>query len=229
NIHTAKSGGCTEGSYCSYACGAGYQKAQWPTAQGMTGQSVGGILCKNGKLHKTSGNQKKLCMRGTSKIDVKVVNKMGENSAVCRTDYPGTESETVPLDTQPGQSYPLTCPDGENYYIWQGKTTSAQYYVNPSGVSVSDACQWGSAGTNRGNWAPVNLGVGYSAGSGWLSIMANAPTNPDGKLNFKIHIEGDDINGECSYENGQYCDGSGCNSQGCTVAVRSGEARYVFS
>ena len=81
---------CTEGSFCSYACPAGYQKSQWPNTQGATGQSVGGIQCRNGKLHLTNpGLSTKLCMTGTSKVNVKIVNKLGANAAVCRTDYPG--------------------------------------------------------------------------------------------------------------------------------------------
>ncbi|KAK6437463.1 Sperm-associated antigen 4 protein [Oleoguttula sp. CCFEE 5521] len=231
NILTAiHGGGCTEGSYCSYACPAGYQKAQWPTTQGATGQSVGGILCQGGKLHLTNtAMSSKLCMPGTSKVDVQVQNKLSSNAAVCRTDYPGTEGETVPLDTQPGQSYPLTCPDADRYYNWKGGKTSAQYYVNPAGVSVSDACQWGSPGSPWGNYAPLNLGVGYSGGRAWLSIFQNAPTT-DAKLDFSVEIVGDNVSGKCKYSNGQYCGDAGCSSStGCTVSVASGTATFVFS
>lgn len=92
---TCGSGGncCTEGSYCSYACPAGYQKSQWPTTQGETGQSVGGLLCKNGKLHMTNPDlSDTICMKGTDKVNVLVRNEMSQNAAVCRTDYPGTFS-----------------------------------------------------------------------------------------------------------------------------------------
>jgi hypothetical protein len=220
NIRTALHGdGCTEGAYCSYACPAGYQKSQWPTTQGATGQSVGGILCQGGKLRLTNtAMSKKLCMTGTTKVDVKIENNLGSNVAVCRTDYPGTEGETVPLNTKPGKTYPLTCPDADNYYNWQGGKTSAQYYVNPAGVSMKDACQWGSDANPWGNFAPMNLGVGYSNGRAWLSIFQNAPTT-DAKLEFSVEIKGgDDMSGSCKYSNGQYCSQNGCSSTtGCTV------------
>lgn len=232
NIKTATHGdGCTEGAYCSYACPAGYQKSQWPTTQGATGQSVGGIKCEGGKLHLTNkAMSSKLCMTGASQVEIKVENKLGKNVAVCRTDYPGTEGETVPLNTNPGKTYPLTCPDADNYYNWQGGKTSAQYYVNPAGVSMEDACQWGSSANPWGNFAPMNLGVGYSNGRAWLSIFQNAPTT-DAKLEFSVEIQGgDDMSGTCKYSNGQYCSQNGCSSTtGCTVSVGSGTATFVFS
>jgi len=222
NIRTALTGeGCTEGAYCSYACPAGYQKSQWPTTQGATGQSIGGIKCQGGKLHLTnSAMSKKLCMTGASEVEIKIENNLGQNVAVCRTDYPGTESETVPLNTKPGKTYPLTCPDADNYYNWQGGKTSAQYYVNPAGVSMKDACQWGSDANPWGNFAPMNLGVGYSNGRAWLSIFQNAPTT-DTKLEFSVEIKGgDDMSGTCKYSNGQYCSQNGCSSTtGCTVSA----------
>ncbi|KAK3116258.1 Beta-glucosidase (SUN) [Teratosphaeriaceae sp. CCFEE 6253] len=223
-------GACTEGSYCSYACPAGYQKAQWPTMQGATGQSVGGIVCQGGKLRLTNpGMSKSLCMTGTDKVTILVQNKLGSNVAICRTDYPGTESETVPLNTQPGSTSNLTCPDADNYYNWQGGHTSAQYYVNPAGVAVSDACQWGSDSNPWGNFAPLNLGVGYSNGAAWLAIFQNAPTT-SAKLDFSVEIVGDNLSGSCKYENGQYCSGSSCSAvTGCTVSISEGTATFVFS
>lgn len=220
NIKTALTGeSCTEGAYCSYACPAGYQKSQWPSDQGATGQSIGGVHCKGGKLHLTNtAMSSKLCMSGTDKVEVKVENKLGQNVAVCRTDYPGTEGETVPLNTMPGKTYPLTCPDADNYYNWRGGKTSAQYYVNPAGVAMKDACQWGSDANPWGNFAPMNLGVGFSNGRAWLSIFQNSPTT-DAKLEFSVELKGDDMSGSCKYSNGQYCSDTGCSSTtGCTVS-----------
>ncbi|KAM3418633.1 Secreted beta-glucosidase sun1 [Cercospora zeina] len=231
NIRTVTSGGkCEEDAYCSYACPAGYQKSQWPTTQGATGQSIGGIQCRNGKLHLTNpGMSNKLCMKGSDKVQILVKNTLNKNVAVCRTDYPGTESETVPLDVQPGQTLNLTCPEADNYYTWQGGKTSAQYYVNPAGVPVEDACQWGSPANPWGNYAPLNLGVGYSNGAAWLSVFQNAPTT-DAKLDFCVEIVGDGISGSCKYQNGQYCSGTSCSpTTGCTVSLSSGTATYVFS
>ncbi len=225
DIHTATEGGCNEGSFCSYACPPGYQKSQWPETQGSTGQSVGGLQCKNGKLQLTnSGLSDKLCMEGASQVKVQIKNTLGEQVAVCRTDYPGTEGETVPLDAQPGSTNPLTCPDSDSYYMWQGSHTSAQYYVNPAGVSVEDGCQWGSPSNPWGNYAPLNLGVGYSNGAAWLSIFQNAPTT-DAKLDFTVEIVGDGVSGTCKYSNGQYCGGANyddcSDSVGCTVSTAS--------
>ena len=61
-----------------------------------------------------------------------------------------------------------------------------------------------------------NLGVGKTGGT-WLSIMANAPTNPDAKLGFKIEIVGDNLGGSCRYEDGQYWQTGVANDKGCTV------------
>ena len=81
--------GCRPGAMCSYACPPGYQKSQWPSAQGSTGQSVGGLSCNsNGKLTLTnSGLSKTLCIQGTGAVTVQ--NKLSNNAAICRTDYPG--------------------------------------------------------------------------------------------------------------------------------------------
>jgi hypothetical protein len=129
----------------------------------------------------------------------------------------GTESETIPLDSQPGSTLPVTCPDAGSYYTWGGAATSAQYYINPSGISIQDACTWGSAGSNKGNWAPVNMGVGKKNGATWISLFQNAPTNTNGKLDFSIKITGH-ISGECCYSNGQFTGSGGTNTQGCTVS-----------
>ncbi|KAI9669947.1 MAG: hypothetical protein M1831_006983 [Alyxoria varia] len=229
---------CKEGSFCSYACPNGYQKSQWPTKQGATGQSVGGVECKNGKLWLTNKDMScKLCMKGTEEVSIKIENKMPKSAAVCRTDYPGTEGETIPLHSTPGSLKDLTCPSADNYYNWKGGKTSAQYYVNPAGVPVKDACQWGDSSKPWGNFAPLNLGVGYSNGMAWLSIFQNKPTT-DEKLDFTVELVGEDggydnLNGRCIYKNGQYCSGENYDDctdsgEGCTVSVKSGTAKFVF-
>ena len=88
-IHTGiKGSDCRDGAMCSYACPPGYQKSQWPEAQGANGESVGGLSCRNGKLHLTNPSlSKKLCIPGTGGIFVE--NKLSEVVSVCRTDYPG--------------------------------------------------------------------------------------------------------------------------------------------
>jgi hypothetical protein len=80
---------CLEGSFCSYACPVGYLKYQWPTKQGATGQSIGGLYCQNGKLHLTNPGVKTLCAEGSTDVKVNVRNTLSQNVAICRTNYPG--------------------------------------------------------------------------------------------------------------------------------------------
>ncbi|GAB1194277.1 hypothetical protein BDV32DRAFT_443 [Aspergillus pseudonomiae] len=226
DIVTAVTGDkCTSGAMCSYACPAGYQKSQWPSTQGATGQSVGGLECKAGKLYLTNPTlSKKLCIEGVGGVHAQ--NNLGEEIAICRTDYPGTEAETIPLALGDNELQPLTCPDGNTYFKWQGKVTSAQYYVNPKGTSTKEGCQWGDGSKPIGNWAPINLGVGENNGK-WLSIFQNSPTTSE-KLDFNIKIQGDNLSGSCKYENGKFTSETGSNDSGCTVQVMSGEATFVF-
>jgi hypothetical protein len=218
-IVTAVTGdSCTSGGMCSYACPAGYQKSQWPSTQGSTGQSIGGLKCEGGKLYRTNSDYKQICIEGTGGVYVR--NEMSESVAVCRTDYPGTESETVPLTAVAGASHPLTCPNGATYFQWEGKTTSAQYYVNNKGVTAENGCQWGDGSEPIGNWAPMNFGVGYSSGSTWLSMFKNEPTT-DADLDFKVKLVGDDLSDSCRYDGaGNFYNDAGkiTSGNGCTVS-----------
>jgi hypothetical protein len=212
---------CLEGAFCAYACPPGSQMFQWPSEQGASGQSIGGVLCKGGKLYKTNSNSQTLCGPGAEGVNVQIVNQLNKNVAVCRTIYPGSEGMVVPVDSQPGSTMPLTCPDGETYYQWEGKITSAQYYINMPGYAIEDACVWGSEGDDFGNWAPGVLGVGYSAGQAWVSIMPNWPTQMNAQIPYSITLTGDNAAEQCRYQNGQYCTGSNfesCSPKGCTVS-----------
>lgn len=211
NIHSPISGTCMSGMMCSYACPPGYQKTQWPeNEQGATGQSVGGLWCNDdGFLELTRPSVKTLCEQGAGGVFIR--NELSGNAAVCRTDYPGNEAMVIPLETSPGSTYPLTNPDSSTYYKWQGKVTTAQYYVNNLGVEVEEACTWNSAKypKSAGNWAPTNIGVGKStAGETYISIFPNLPTS-NAVLNFDIEITGD-ISGTCSLKKGQYSGNNGC-------------------
>jgi hypothetical protein len=214
----AGSGGCTANSFCSYACPAGYQKSQWPKSQGNTGQSIGGLYCNSGGMLELSRSSvPQICTQGAG--GVQVTNNLSKNVAVCRTDYPGTEGETIPLNTLPGQTLPLTNVNSATYYTWEGSATTAQYYINPQGADVSDACCWGSAGTNLGNWAPVNAGVGQGAdGITFISLFPNVPTNPTGTLDYNIKITGA-VSGDCEYRGGTFYNGNVQSSTGCTVSL----------
>ena len=207
---------CDEGWMCSYACPPGYQKSQWPSQQGSTGQSIGGLKCSHGKLRLTNPNlSSSLCVRGTGGVQAK--NNAGSVVSICRTDYPGTESETIPVALQPGSSEELACPEAASYYIWEGKSTSAQYYLNPPGYGPSEACQWGRSSQPIGNYAPLNFGVGSKDGTTWLSIMANKPTTT-ATYPGTVEIQGN-ISGSCKYENGMFHSATGSNSDGCTVSL----------
>lgn len=206
---------CSKGSTCSYACPPGYQKSQWPAMQGATGQSVGGIYCNaNGKLVLSRPEVKTLCIPGVGGLSIQ--NDLKEFVATCRTDYPGTESMVIPAGANPGETIPLTNPDQKKYYFWKGLATSAQYYVNPKGVSVAKGCAWDpiDGRKNTGNWAPINIGAGRADdGNTYVSIFNNAPTST-AKLDFNIEIIGD-VSTKCSLINGVY---SGGSATGCTVS-----------
>ena len=224
---------CTGGSFCSYACPAGYLKSQWPVGnQGETGQSVGGLYCSSSdnKLYLTNpGLSKKLCIEGSSQVNSNIVSSLDSNVAACRTDYPGCESMNIPTLVVGGsgsnQTTPLATVSGATYYHWQGAddnanyATSAQYYINPSKYSVSDGCWWNEPGTPAGNYAPVILGVGIDASNkGWFAIQDNSQ-KPDGaELDFGIRIDSSDGTNFCQYKPGQgFTNTLGTNSQGCTV------------
>ncbi|KAI0136648.1 beta-glucosidase [Xylariales sp. AK1849] len=215
---------CSKGSFCSYACPAGYVKAQFPAAQGATGQSIGGLYCNsNGKLELTRDGYTTLCQKGCG--GVSVVNNLSKGAAICRTDYPSSESMVIPSWADAGSTIDLANIESAVYYEWDGKPTTLQYYVNQQGVSVEDACVWNSPTnpTDGGNWAPVNIGVGKdSFGITYLSIFPNLPTST-AKLNYNIKIEGD-ISGECALTSGTYTGGS---TTGCTVGISDGGSATI--
>lgn len=221
---------CEDGYYCSYACQAGMSKTQWPSEQPSNGISVGGLYCKNGYLYKSNSDKSTLCEWGQDSSYA--VNKVEKSIALCRTDYPGSENMVVPTLVEAGSKKPMSVVKEDGYYTWKGGKTSAQYYVNDAGVSVEDGCIWGTSGSGIGNWAPVVLGSGYTDGTTYLSIIPN-PNNEDAP-NYSVKIVAEDgatAQGECSYINGKYSGSSssgGSSSDGCTVAVTSGTANFVF-
>jgi hypothetical protein len=208
---------CKGNTYCSYACPPGYQKTQWPSVQGTTGQSVGGLLCNaDGFLELTNTASSKLCEPGAGGVSIQ--NDLTELVATCRTDYPGSEAMVIPAVANAGSTIALTNPNQATYYQWDGKQTSAQYYVNPKGCTADECCQWTppSCPESCGNWAPMIVGVGQAAdGTTFLSVFDNTPTST-AKLDFNIEITGD-VNSKCSYIDGVWTGGS----NGCTVSPSS--------
>jgi len=221
------SSSCEDGYYCSYACQAGMSKTQWPDKQPSDGISVGGLLCKDGYLYKSNSDKNTLCEWGANSVQAE--NKVKKSIALCRTDYPGSENMVVPTLVEPGSSKPMSVVKEDGYYTWRGGKTSAQYYVNDAGVSVEDGCIWGTSGSGIGNWAPVVLGSGYTDETTYLSIIPN-PNNQKAP-NYSLKIEGDDdanLEGDCSYINGHYSGSQGSSTDGCTVSVTGGSAKFVF-
>ncbi|PKS06581.1 hypothetical protein jhhlp_007329 [Lomentospora prolificans] len=219
-----KGDGCVSGAFCSYACPPGYQKTQWPKAQGSTLQSIGGLYCNSdGYLELTRANHPTLCEEGAGGVFIQ--NDLDQVVSTCRTDYPGTEAMVIPTVLNPGEKQPLTNPSSSSYYVWNDMPTTAQYYVNKKGVSVEDGCVWDSSSNHdeRGNWAPVNIGTGKSSdGITYLSIFPNSPTT-SAKLDFNIEITGD-VSIKCKLVNGAYTNG---NSAGCTTAIRDGGVAII--
>lgn len=228
NVDDNSTGGeCRDGTYCSYACQPGMSKTQWPSDQPSSGVSVGGLYCSNGYLYRSNTDTDYLCEWGVDAAYA--VNNLDEAVAICRTDYPGTENMVIPTYVEAGSSLPLTVVNEETYYQWEGKLTSAQYYVNNAGVSYEDGCIWGESGSGVGNWAPLNFGAGWVSSGGGISYLSLIP-NPNNSEapNYSVKIVANDgatMNGECYYENGSY---NGDGSDGCTVALTSGTASFVF-
>ncbi|KAI0160357.1 glycoside hydrolase family 132 protein [Xylariaceae sp. FL1272] len=225
-IETGVSKPTGQTGFYSYACPAGYVKSQWPTAQGNTGQSIGGLYCNSkGKLELSNPKKKQLCEPGIQGITI--VNKLSEGTSVCRTDYPGTENMVIPLDISGSGPFQLANINTADYYVWQGKSTTLQYYVNKKGVNAEAGCRWtcDEDADGCGNWAPVNIGTGQTDGLTYLSVFPNAAIST-ATLDFNIDVTGD-ISGECYYHVGEGFSGS---SSGCTVSIPDGgSAQITFS
>ncbi|KAF2865523.1 hypothetical protein BDV95DRAFT_652392 [Massariosphaeria phaeospora] len=220
---------CVPGAFCSYACPNPYLKMSWPKLQGETGQSVGGLKCNNdGKLEMADGSiAKTLCGKAGSGTTVKVENKLSQSVSICRTDYPGTESETMPFTLKPGETGELASPNLSKYYQWQGKATSAHYYINPQGVPEKEACTWSDESRAVGNWAPVIFGTSFDdlkpgqERYGYSGIKQNELRMTD-KLNFAITFTGEGIRSPCTWDNKKnvFCEGKDCGEfKGCTVSL----------
>lgn len=87
---------CTPGRFCSYACPNPYLKMSFPKMQGARKESVGGLFCnQNGKLEMADGSiAKTLCGIGSTRMRVFVQSKLSKPVSICRTDYPGLQSES---------------------------------------------------------------------------------------------------------------------------------------
>ncbi|KAJ4376183.1 Protein BZZ1 [Neocucurbitaria cava] len=237
DIYTVRKGSCSDGScctagnFCSYGCPNPYLKLSFPKRQGRTGQSVGGLYCnENGYLEMADGSiGTTLCGKGSSRMTVKVQNKLSKPVSFCRTDYPGTESMTFPLTLGPGETGFLANPDQSKYYFWEGRSTSAQYYVNKQGVPESEACTWGEANQGKGNWSPTIFGTSWddiNMHRGFSGLSQNQDCKQE-QLDYDITFTGDAVVAPCRYQRStnQYCQAGTCfdnKDQGCTASVGQG-------
>lgn len=223
---------CSEGSYCSYACQSGMSKTQWISNQPSSGESVGGLLCLNGKLYRTNTNTNYLCEWGVDSAMIE--NTLNKQVSICRTDYPGTENMVIPTIVGAGSTSPISVVDQSTYFTWKGLPTSAQYYVNYADISQENGCVWGDSSSGVGNWAPMGFGAGAAAGISYIALVPN-PNNM-GNAGFNVKIVPADsnlvVNGACYYENGLYYSsndaGAVGTTTGCTAAVTSGRGKFVF-
>ena len=198
-------------NYFSYSCPEGYMKAQWPTQD--SGQTVGGVLCQDGAFHLTNPNSNTLCTPGAGSVQLDSnINKV---ISICNTDYPATESETVPTRVAPNGSAKLAITDSGTYFKHgpNHDMTSAEYYLNPAGYDVEEACQWDSNnGQGIGNWAPVNLGLGTDSTGNMAYIglfsaeqVLHDPASPGKPMNLNYNVKVNAGGQTCEYrvENGQ--------------------------
>ncbi|KAF2689137.1 glycoside hydrolase family 132 protein [Lentithecium fluviatile CBS 122367] len=221
---------CTPGRFCSYGCPNPYLKMSFPKMQGKTRQSVGGLYCnENGKLEMADGSiGKTLCGKGSEHMKVKVQNKLKKSVSICRTDYPGTESETIPLTVKPGETGELANPDQGTYYFWDGKATSAHYYINKQGVPESEACTWGTDSKKAvGNWAPLIFGTSFDDRNmrvGFSSLKQNELIWND-RADFTATFTGEGVKSPCKYKHitGEFCQDANCGRDvNCTASVKEG-------
>jgi hypothetical protein len=139
------------------------------------------------------------------------------------------------LEIHPGETKQLAIVDQASYYrsATEGKGTSRQYYLNPKGVAAEKACQWGNENSPVGNWAPMNVGLGWAPNDmGYFSMFNNAPTQKTATLGYNVVVQGGDM--PCHYDNQKITYGSqvwpafGPNALGCTIGVAP-HSRVVYN
>ncbi|GMM36533.1 hypothetical protein DASC09_038580 [Saccharomycopsis crataegensis] len=184
---------CKAGSWCPYACPPGYLSAQWdPEATSYTypQSQYGGLKCNSDGTLSKGFSGKAYCVEGKGTVSAK--NTIGKDVAFCQTVLPGNEEMSIPTNVGANNETVLAVP-GTDY--WAG--TAAHYYVNYPGISVEDACTWGSDANPQGNWSPYVAGANQDDSGntyvkiGWNPIYLDssfATTEP----NFGIRITCDD-------------------------------------
>ncbi|CCD22837.1 SUN domain-containing protein NDAI_0A06830 [Naumovozyma dairenensis CBS 421] len=196
---------CSYGSWCPYACEPGKLMGQWDpsvTTYSYPGSQNGGLYCdSNGNLQKMNSD-KDYCYDGTGTVSA-VNSCSGGDVSFCQTILPGNEEMLIPTLVSKGSSKTLAVP-GPDYWA----STAAHYYINPPGVGVDDACQWGSTANPCGNWSPYVAGANTDSNGntfvkiGWNPIyLETSCPFKDKKPTFGIKITCDDKS---------QCDGLDC-------------------
>ncbi|XBW38007.1 hypothetical protein QEN19_003592 [Hanseniaspora menglaensis] len=189
---------CSFDSWCPYACKPGMLMAQFDssvtTYEGYPTSMYGGIYCSaDGEIQLKNEGQG-YCYEG--KGTVSVDNQLSSNVAFCQTVLPGNEEMLIPTNIDGGDTQVLAVP-GTEYWA----KTAAHFYVNPPGVSTSDACFWGSTANPWGNWSPYVAGANMDDNGntfvkiGWNPIyFENTSPYKNTKPSFGLQItcaEGD--------------------------------------
>ncbi|SLM36150.1 sun domain protein [Lasallia pustulata] len=194
---------CTPSSYCPYACPPGQVMAQWdPQATSYTYplSMNGGLYCDNsGKIQKPFPD-KPYCVDGMGNVGC--TNKASGVVAFCQTVLPGNEAMLIPTSVETWSQ--LAVP-GPSY--WAG--TSAEFYINPPGITTEKACVWGSSSNPYGNWSPYVAGANMDhTGNTYVKLAWNPiylePTTP---FRNEMPTWGVEI----------VCDGPGCNGLPCAI------------
>ncbi|KAJ5131168.1 uncharacterized protein N7515_007207 [Penicillium bovifimosum] len=194
---------CKPGNYCPYACPPGEVSMQWdPKATSYTYplSMRGGLYCDDdGNIQKPFPNRD-YCESATGVL--KAHNKAGKSVSFCQTVLPGNEAMLIPtlVETLADLAVP-----GMSYWC----STSAQYYINPPGVTTEEGCVWGSSEKPVGNWSPYTAGANTDAdGNTFLKIGWNPiylePTTPfrNERPDFGVEIN---------------CEGDGCEGLPCKI------------
>ena len=150
---------------------------------------------------------------------MQAINKAGSPVAFCQTVLPGNEAMLIPTLVE--ELATLAVPS-MSYWC----ATAAQYYVNPPGITVEEACVWGTNTNPYGNWAAYTAGANTDGNGntfvkiGWNPIYLE-PTTPfrNVKPDFGIEVlcEGDD------------CNGLPCRIDPSTMGVNEMDAPDVFT
>ncbi|KAJ9272825.1 CAZyme family GH132 [Paecilomyces variotii] len=228
---------CKAGQWCPYACPSGMVSMQWNpevTSYTYPGSMDGGLYCDhNGNLQKGFPDRP-LCEPGTGTVSVQ--NKCSSGGvSFCQTVMPGLEDMIIPTWVE--GTADLAVP-GSTFFA----ETAAHYYINPPGVSPTDACVWGDSSKAIGNWAPFVAGANTESDGrtyvklGWNPIYTNAYSNQVPEFGMEIVCDGDGCEGlPCKFDpasngfnemEGDYTIGDG-GAAFCVVTVPSGKKANI--